>query len=129
MNPSPQGAAPYTEKRERHTMPKYLFRASYFPDAASSAPERQRARRTPCKNAAMTLGGRIESFHGAFGDDDLYFIADMPDGSAAAAFTAAMSRNTKTIRMVAIDEENPPPTRYLDLRRMVTACETADRRN
>ena len=79
-------------------MPQYLYRASYFPEVLQLVAEP--ARRAACEDLAGLMGGHIDSFHSSFGDDDLYFVARMPDSTVAAHFTAAVSRIMKTIRMV-----------------------------
>ena len=37
------------------------------------------------------MGGRLESFYYAFGDPDLYVIADLPDNESATAFSLAVN--------------------------------------
>jgi uncharacterized protein with GYD domain len=51
-------------------MPKYLFQGSY-----TEGTKRLEA----LKQAIESLGGTLEAFYYAFGDNDFYFIADNPD--------------------------------------------------
>jgi len=67
-------------------MPKYLFIASLTSDGvkgvmATGGTSRQKAVSDACKDA----GGTLDSFYFAFGGDDVYTTADLPDNEAAAA--------------------------------------------
>ena len=42
-------------------------------------------RQDAVRDTVKGAGGTLESFHFAFGDDDVYVIADLPDNEAAAA--------------------------------------------
>lgn len=67
-------------------MAKYLFQASYsiegiqglLRDGGSSC-------REAAENLLASVGGSLEAFYYAFGDNDLYIIADLPDNAAATA--------------------------------------------
>jgi uncharacterized protein with GYD domain len=43
------------------------------------------ARETAIKTMVEGIGGRVESFYFAFGEDDVYLTVDVPDNTAAAA--------------------------------------------
>ena len=45
-----------------------------------------------------SLGGRLEGFYFAFGENDVYVIFDVPDNSTAAAISLTVA-GTGTIRM------------------------------
>jgi uncharacterized protein with GYD domain len=47
-------------------------------------------RRAVADTLMQSLGGKIESFYYAFGDTDVFVIADMPDNAAAAAASLAL---------------------------------------
>ena len=73
-------------------MPKYLFRASLSPEGiAGVRAEGGTARRTTVQNAVETLGGSLESFYFAFGDDDVFALCELPDNETAAAFALEVS--------------------------------------
>jgi uncharacterized protein with GYD domain len=73
-------------------MPKYLFRASLSPEGiAGVRDEGGTARRTTVQNAVETLGGSLESFYFAFGDDDVLALCELPDNETAAAFALEVS--------------------------------------
>ena len=45
----------------------------------------------PVKKSVKGLGGKVQTFHFAFGEDDVYVIVDLPDNVAAAALGLAVS--------------------------------------
>jgi uncharacterized protein with GYD domain len=68
-------------------MPKYLFRASLTPEGvAGIIAEGGTSRRTVLSKAIENLGGTVEAFYFAFGDEDSIIVADLPDNEAATAF-------------------------------------------
>jgi uncharacterized protein with GYD domain len=68
-------------------MAKYLFKASLSPEGVAGVlAEGGTARRTAVQNAIEALGGALESFYFAFGDDDVIIICDLPDNETAAGF-------------------------------------------
>ena len=69
-------------------MPTYLWRVSYTTKGAEGIlAEGGTGRRAAITKALESLGGRLESFHYALGEDDAYLIADLPDDTAAAALS------------------------------------------
>jgi len=67
-------------------MPKFLFKASYTPDSMKGIQSGGgSARREVVDKLAQGIGGRLESFHFAFGEDDAYVIVELPDNESAAA--------------------------------------------
>jgi uncharacterized protein with GYD domain len=73
-------------------MPKYLFRSSMSPEGVAGVmAEGGTARRTVVANAIESLGGKLESFYFAFGDDDVVGICELPDNETAAAFALEVS--------------------------------------
>ena len=73
-------------------MPKYLFRASLSPEGvAGVVSEGGSARQAVVKKAIETLGGTLESFYFAFGDDDVVGIYELPDNVSAAALALEVS--------------------------------------
>ena len=72
-------------------MPKYLFQASYTREGLGGlVTEGAAGRREMAENLAASLGGSVEAFYYAFGDSDLYAIADLPDDAAAAAVSLSV---------------------------------------
>lgn len=74
-------------------MPKYMIEASYSQEGVEGVKNKGgSSRRDAVAQMAESLGGKLESFHFAFGDSDAYVIVDLPDNEAAAA--AALAVNT-----------------------------------
>jgi uncharacterized protein with GYD domain len=68
-------------------MGKYLYKASLTAEGvAGLRAEGGTARRAVVKKAVEALGGTLESFYFAFGNDDVIIICDLPDNETAAAF-------------------------------------------
>lgn len=67
-------------------MTKYLARAAFTPEGAKGLlKEGGSSRRQTLKELIEGLGGTLEAFYFAFGDDDVYLIFDLPDNVTAAA--------------------------------------------
>jgi len=72
-------------------MPKYLVIASYTAEGVKGVlKEGGSKRRQAVENALKSLGGKIESFYFAFGEDDVYSVIDAPDNVSVAAATLAI---------------------------------------
>ena len=72
-------------------MAKALIKVSYSVDGLkglmkAGGTSRQKA----VERALAGVGGSLESFYFAFGADDVYVVADVPDHSAAIAMAAAV---------------------------------------
>ena len=73
-------------------MPKYFFRASLSPEGVAGVlAEGGTARRATVQSAVETLGGTLDAFYFAFGDDDVVGIFEVPDNETAAAFAMEVS--------------------------------------
>ena len=73
-------------------MAKYLLRAGYSRDGlAGLIKEGGTRRREALSETIGSVGGRLEAFYYAFGECDLYMIADLPDDASAAAVSLAIS--------------------------------------
>ena len=72
-------------------MPKYLFHGSYTRQGVQGLlKEGGTSRRATIEALAKGLGGSIEAFYYAFGESDVYVIADVPDQATAAALSLAV---------------------------------------
>ncbi len=70
-------------------MAKYLFHGSYTQTGIQGVlKDGGTGRRKAVDALAASLGGRVESMYWAFGSDDFYVIADLPDHATAAALAA-----------------------------------------
>lgn len=93
-------------------MPKYLISANYTAEGMAGV----RAAGAKSRVDAVTtmleaMGGRLDSFHFAFGDTDVFVIVEAPDDEAAAAVSIAINgtgavrtRTTKLLTVEQIDE-------------------------
>ena len=93
-------------------MPKYLITANYN----STGLEGVRAAGAKARVDAVStmleaVGGHLDSFHFAFGETDVFAIADVPDDEAAAAVAIAINSSgavsintTKLLTVEQVDE-------------------------
>lgn len=73
-------------------MAKYLISANYNQSGLEGLiAEGGSGRRVALNSAIESLGGTLEAMYYAFGDTDLYIIADLPDDTSAAAFSLQIS--------------------------------------
>jgi uncharacterized protein with GYD domain len=106
----------------REAMPKYLTMVSYTPEGIKGlVKEGGTARRAAVEKMLEKLGGRLEGFYFAFGDNNAYVISEGPDNATAAAISLAITTGairTKTVVLLSPEEvdlafglpvEYPPP--------------------
>ena len=73
-------------------MRKYLFQASYTIEGVNGLLEVGGLNRAKVvESLVSSLGGSLESFYYAFGEDDAYVIAELPGDEAAAALSLRVS--------------------------------------
>lgn len=69
-------------------MPRYMLHGSYTASgAAGLLKEGGSGRRAAVEAVAKSVGGSIESMDWAFGAEDFYIIANVPDAETAAALS------------------------------------------
>lgn len=74
-------------------MAKFLFKAVYTREGAGGLSSEGGVRRREALAATVeAMGGSVEAFYYAFGETDLYIIADLPDDAAAAAIALTIGR-------------------------------------
>lgn len=67
-------------------MPKYLFQVNYVGEGVKGLlKDGGSKRRAVVEKLFQSLGGGLEAYYYAFGDTDLYIIADFPNHAAATA--------------------------------------------
>ena len=72
-------------------MAKYLLKVSYSPEGIKVVmKEGGTSRATTIEKILASVGGSLESFYFAFGTDDVYVIAEVPDQATAMAVAAAV---------------------------------------
>ena len=73
-------------------MPKYLVQANYVGEGIKGLlKEGGSSRRAAVEKLFGSLGGKVEAFYYAFGDTDLFVIADVPDNVTAAALSLTVN--------------------------------------
>jgi len=73
-------------------MAKFLIKASYNAEGTKGLiKEGGSARRAAVQKLVEGLGGKVESFYFAYGEDDVYVISDLPDASAGLAISLAVN--------------------------------------
>jgi uncharacterized protein with GYD domain len=73
-------------------MPKYLFIGGYTPEGARGVlKEGGTGRRGAVVELMASLGGTVEGYYFAFGNDDVYIVVDLPGPAAAAAASLAVA--------------------------------------
>lgn len=90
-------------------MAKYLITASYSAEGLKGL-QRDKAtgRRDAVRQAVESLGGRLEAYYFAFGEDDVVSIVDLPSNVAASALSLAVSATgrvrTRTTPLLTAEE-------------------------
>jgi uncharacterized protein with GYD domain len=73
-------------------MAKYLIQANYIGEGMKGLlKEGGVRRRAAAEQAVKSVGGSVEAFYYAFGDTDVYVIAELPDNVTAAALGMTIS--------------------------------------
>jgi uncharacterized protein with GYD domain len=82
---------PYTN--ERHTMAKYMIKASYSPDGIKGVMAKGgSARAEAIEKLAVGVGGTVDGVYFSFGSDDLFAIVDAPSHEAMAAIAGTVGQ-------------------------------------
>ena len=78
-------------------MPKYLFEARYSAEGVQGITEKGGSARVEAVRQAFdAVGGKLESFHFAFGDADVYAIGELPDNETVTALALAINGDGRT---------------------------------
>ncbi len=90
-------------------MAKYLVVASYNAEGAKGLLKDGGSKRRQVTEAALkSLGGHVEAFYFALGDNDLYAIIEAPDNISVAAASLAINAggavSTKTVVLLSPEE-------------------------
>ena len=74
-------------------MSKYLFQANYLggDGVKGLLKDGGSGRRAAVDQLFGSVGGRVEAFYYAFGETDVFIIADLPDNASAAALALKVS--------------------------------------
>lgn len=101
-------------------MPKFLIEASYTMEGLKGlARDSASGRRADVQAAVKALGGNVEAFYYAFGDNDVVIILDLPGNVSAAALCLATSgsgavrvRTTPLLTVEEVDQALDIHTQY-----------------
>lgn len=100
-------------------MARYMFIARYASTGAKGVVTGGgSARRSAVEEMAAGLGGRIETFDFAFGEDDAYIITELPDNKAAAAVALAVNStghaSVRTVVLMTPEEVDAAATQTIN---------------
>lgn len=100
-------------------MPKYLISANYTAtgmEGVRSAGAKSRV--DAVSNMLEAMGGRLESFYFAFGDTDVFAVAEVPDDEAAAAVALTINSSgavsVRTTKLLAPEQIDDALSRSVD---------------
>jgi uncharacterized protein with GYD domain len=102
-------------------MPKYLIEGSYTLEGVKGVQSAGgTSRRDAVAKLAESVGGQLESFYFAFGDQDVYAIVDLPDNESAAAVAltaiAAGGVALRTVVLLTPEEVDAAANRSVEYR-------------
>ncbi len=84
-------------------MPKYLFHGHYTSEGLKGVlKDGGTGRRSAVEKLALSVGGTIETFYYAFGVDDYFIIADLPDNTAASAMGLTVSASGAVVNTITV---------------------------
>jgi uncharacterized protein with GYD domain len=100
-------------------MPKYLAVASYTSEGIKGLTKAGGvSRRTVVDKLLKSLGGHLEAFYFAFGENDAYLIIDVPDNLTAAAISLAVAgagaTRMKTVELLTPEEIDRAMLKHVD---------------
>ena len=102
-------------------MPKYLAHASYTVEGLKGLlKDGGSKRREVVEQLTKGLGGTLEAFYYAFGDDDVFAIFDLPDNVSAMAVSMAINASggatVKTTVLISPEEVDQATKKTVDYR-------------
>ena len=102
-------------------MPKFLIEASYSLAGVKGVQSAGGTSRSDAvARVAESVGGKLESFHFGFGDQDAYVIVDLPDNESAAAVALTVNASggatTRTVVLLTPEEVDAAAKRSVEYR-------------
>ena len=102
-------------------MPKYLICGSYTEDGLKGLLKEGGTKRSEAtKQAVESLGGKLEAYYFAYGDNDFYFIVDQPDNVNVIAgillANASGAVRLKTVALITPEEIDEAVKKTMDWR-------------
>ena len=95
--------------KEMNIMALYMIQGTYTAEAWAALAKNPQDRRTPIREVAQKLGGRLIDVYYCFGEYDVVVLVELPDDSAATALAmAAISpghlKAYKTTKLFTVEE-------------------------
>ena len=95
--------------KEMNIMALYMVQGTYTAEAWAALAKNPQDRRTPIREVAQKLGGRLIDVYYCFGEYDVVVLVELPDDSAATALAmAAISpghlKAYKTTKLFTVEE-------------------------
>ena len=103
-------------------MAKYLLKVSYTAEGIKGLMKVGGTSRVASVQAALAgIGGTLESLYFAFGDSDVYAVADLPDHASAMAMAAALASSgaiskCETVVLLSLAEVDAAMNKAVDYR-------------
>jgi len=102
-------------------MPKYLLEVNYTLDGLQGVVAKGgSARKAAASAAAKSVGGKLDAFYYAYGDDDAFIIADLPDATAGLAISlnvnASGAVRLSTLPLITPEEIDAASKKSIDYR-------------
>lgn len=102
-------------------MAKYLFHGSYTEEGLRGLLEKGgSSRRSAVEQVLKSVGGTLEAYYFAFGDNDFYLVADLPDNVSATAMSLVSNASGMIMARVVVllkpEEIDEAVTRTVDYR-------------
>lgn len=90
-------------------MAKYLVTASYSAEGLQGLQkDKASGRRDAVRQAVESVGGRLEAYYFAFGENDVVSIVELPNNISASALSLAVSASgrvrTRTTPLLTVEE-------------------------
>jgi len=100
---------------------KYLFQGSYTEEGLKGLLEEGGSkRREAAEQVIKSVGGTLEAYYFAFGDNDFYVIVDMPDNVSTTAVSLVVNVsgavNVKTVVLLTPEEVDQAVKKTVDYR-------------
>ena len=103
-------------------MPRYLFAASYTAEGSKGLlKDGGSGRRSAIEKLAKSVGGKLEHLWFAFGQDDVFVVAELPDNASAAALSLTVGASgavrCRTVQLLGVEELDQAAKKSLDYRK------------
>ena len=102
-------------------MPKFLIKATYTTDGVRGLlKEGGTKRRAAVQEIIQGAGGKLEAFYYAYGEDDAFIIADLPDATTGLAISLTVNASgavrLSTLPLITPEELDAASKKSIDYR-------------